>query len=462
MNNLKTNRLNLTTRIAILVAALLLVISITLGTVLILRSRAEMMEMINARMLDITKVAASMLNGDELRDLTGEDADTPAYRKVMETLTHFQDNIELSYIYCIRDMKDGTFTFGVDPTVLDPGDFGSPIVYTKALDSAAHGTPAVDEKAYEDQWGKFYSAYSPVFTSTGEVGGIVAADFDAAWIEKELRKSARIVWIGCLASLLLGVVSVVLLTGGLRKKLKAVNEEITGLGESVDVLSRELSLHTILRKEELEALEPAEPVDEISALSLRIRSLREQLRAYVARSQLEATMDKLTGANNQSSYVAMTKRLDKDIERQMANFTLVICDLDHLKEINDEYGHDAGDAALSDAARLIGRAFGPEHTYRVGGDEFAAILENRSEAEASLRMQNLERLIREFNQNEKPYEFELDISTGMAAFEPETDENFRAVFRRADQDMYSQKKTHHQLTRIREEREQFGQGGKVT
>ena len=451
MTDIRTNRIKFPTRILILVAVLVLTFSAVLGLILVRRSREEMLDMIHARMLDIANTAAALLDGDDLASLTAEDAGTPAFRRVMETLTCFQDNIDLEYIYIIRDMKDGTFTFGPDPTVEDPGEFGSPIQYTPALATAAAGTPAVDTEPYTDAWGRFYSAYTPVFTSSGEVGGIVAVDFDAEWLEKQVRESTRVVWIGCLVSLAIGILLVSLLTETLRKRLKTINNEISELSASVDALSRELSLHAIVSPDAPASGLPEDPVDDVTALSLRLRVLRERVKAYTARAQMEATMDKLTGANNQSSYVSLTRRLDKDIRAGLASFSLTIFDLDRLKEINDEYGHDAGDRALSDAARLISQAFGAEHTYRVGGDEFAAILENRGEADASMRISNLKRLISEFNQSNKAYPFELSLSMGSATYDAEADDNFRSVFRRADRNMYSSKKIHHDLARMRSE-----------
>ena len=62
-------------------------------------------------------------------------------------------------------IRDKEFVFSVDPTIEDPGEFGSPVMYTDALYKAANGTAAIDEEPYSDAWGKIYSAYSPVFDS---------------------------------------------------------------------------------------------------------------------------------------------------------------------------------------------------------------------------------------------------------------------------------------------------------
>ena len=165
----------------VLMIVFLLVVAISLGYLLMRQAKHSIISLMETRMLDISNTAAAMIDGDVLETVTPEDKGTDGYERIMRTLTYFQDNVDLKYIYCIRDMGDGTFTFGLDPTVEDPGEFGSPIVYTDALHKASQGRSAVDKEHYEDAWGAFYSAYSPVFNSQKKVAGIIAVDFDAAW-----------------------------------------------------------------------------------------------------------------------------------------------------------------------------------------------------------------------------------------------------------------------------------------
>ena len=87
-------------------------------------------------------------------------------------------------IYCVRALDDGSFVFTIDPDPESPGAFGDHIPYTEALYNASLGTPGVDKEAYVDQWGRFYSAYSPVFDSNGNVTDIVAVDFTADWVDR--------------------------------------------------------------------------------------------------------------------------------------------------------------------------------------------------------------------------------------------------------------------------------------
>lgn len=170
----------------LLVICFLLVVTISLGSLLVRQSKASIITLMQTRMLDIANTAAAMIDGDVLAHISPEDQGTDGYETIMKTLTYFQDNIDLKYIYHIRDMGDGTFSFGLDPTVDDPGEFGSPIVYTDALYKASKGTAAADEVPYHDAWGSFYSAYSPVLDSQGKVAGIIAVDFSAEWYNQQL------------------------------------------------------------------------------------------------------------------------------------------------------------------------------------------------------------------------------------------------------------------------------------
>ena len=182
---------SLTAKIILLVELVLLLSSVIFCTVSVTRARVSIRKAIQQRMLDIVNCASGSVNGDVLKSLTGNSVDSLEYRIVYNTLAVFLNNAELEYIYGIRDEGDGRFTFTVDPDPVSPGEFGSEVAFTEALASAARGTPAVDEVPYSDAWGKFYSAYSPVFESSGKVAGIIAADFSADWFDSQLTEQMR-------------------------------------------------------------------------------------------------------------------------------------------------------------------------------------------------------------------------------------------------------------------------------
>ena len=261
-------------RLMLITAGLLLAANLILGTLLVNSSRSAMKALIQNRMLDISSSAADMLDGDTLESLRKEDKGTPAYQKINDTLAVFQENIDLKYIYCISEVGDGQFVFSVDPTIEDPGEFGSPIVYTDALYRASKGKPSVDDEAYSDEWGRFYSAYSPVFDSKGKVAGIVAVDFSADWYDEQIMAQTRVIIICSILGVVVSIVMIFVATARMRRELKSITRDIIDVTNEVDELNHEIAPEAV--KENVASS------DDIRDLSASVHRAKEGLRLYTA------------------------------------------------------------------------------------------------------------------------------------------------------------------------------------
>ena len=285
---MKKQRISVTTQALIMISALLLTFSILLGSMLLSRSKSLMMILINQRMLDIANSSADMLDGDFLRTIREDDIGSPEFQKSYDTLKVFQDNIDLEYIYTVRDEGDGRFTFTVDPAEDDPGEYGEEIVVTPALLVAAQGTAAVDKDPYEDAWGKFYSAYSPVFDSSGKVGAIVCVDFRADWYEQQITNYAKTVVLFSLLFLLVGASMVLIITSRLRSRVRQLNEELDELTGDVDELLHEIGSGADDISVVTDARSGDGKGDEMGGLSERIRFMRDNLRHYIDQMHAQA------------------------------------------------------------------------------------------------------------------------------------------------------------------------------
>ena len=201
---------SLSTKIILMVECILLISSILFCAVSIYRSRVGIRKAIQQRMLDIANCAAGSVSGEDMKYLTEDAIGDDNYNKIYDTLAVFRDNVELEYVYCIKEAGQDNFIFTMDLDLVDPAAYGDSVEYTVALASAAKGRAAVDETPYTDKWGEFYSAYSPVFDSEGNVSGIVAVDFSVEWFEDQLSAQTRSTVIGYLiiliVSLLVGAV----------------------------------------------------------------------------------------------------------------------------------------------------------------------------------------------------------------------------------------------------------------
>lgn len=279
---MKRKRISLRIRSILLVSLFMLTTNLVLGTVLVRQASTATKAQINERMLDIVNTAAAMLDGDVLEGLSEQDKDTPQYQEVLNILKRFLDNIELDYIYYVRDMGNKTFTFGIDPDPVSPGEFGSPVVYTDALYEASQGNPSVDEVPYEDAWGRFYSAFSPVFNSEGKVAAVVTADFNADWYEAKIRQIQRTVMIGCILFLLIGVLVTLLLTRQFNSRMELIVESLQDLAGDMDALLQEFPDYKKGKKSLSVRL------NDIQGLEENISQLRDHLRYYVTNANTQA------------------------------------------------------------------------------------------------------------------------------------------------------------------------------
>ena len=112
--------------------------------------------------------------------------------------------------------------------------------------------------------------------------------------------------------------------------------------------------------------------------------------------------------------------------------------MNRLKETNDMYGHAIGDKLIAAAAKAISDIFKRSPVFRIGGDEFVAILkkdlENYEELFAGLDVLCENTII------EGKEKIRISIARGFAMFEPDKDACFNDVFKRADNAMYENKR----------------------
>ncbi len=440
-------KLNHATKYTVIVCIVLLVFNIIFGCVLTTSAAKAMRIQINARMLDISNTAASMLNGDELAKLTAEDYDTPQYQRALSTLTYFQENIALEYIYCISKVGDKTFVFGVDPTIEDPGEFGSPIVYTEALDKASMGKASVDENPYKDAWGEFYSSYSPVFDSNGNVAGVVAVDFSAHWYRDQIKHMYFIVATFLAFALCCSIVLAIIIASQYNKLFMTMVDKMNELSTGIETLIDEVSTgYDIGENADSFAADSGNDIkNAIDLLGEKICVMQLRLAKQIEIIRSHAYIDGLTGLNNRNSYMEYLQILEKKIiDDPNLVFTVVVFDINQLKVINDDYGHDTGDKLIVEISKDIRDCFGRNRIYRVGGDEFVAIMD---EPDTSERIAQIKATIDRKNKESPIFhnpEVEIGLSVGAATYDPSKDRTYSEVFNRADNEMYADKRAFYQ------------------
>ncbi|MBO4734640.1 MAG: GGDEF domain-containing protein [Clostridia bacterium] len=145
--------------------------------------------------------------------------------------------------------------------------------------------------------------------------------------------------------------------------------------------------------------------------------------------------DSLTGAKSKLAFTEKEEQIDSALNNgSVCEFAIVAFDLNGLKQINDTEGHDAGDSCIVNAFSLIRETFKQSPVFRIGGDEFATVLEGEDFEHREHLIDQFNRVIDKNRRNNK-----LVIAAGMAAYDSKQDNSFRRVFERADFMMYRRK-----------------------
>ncbi len=150
---------------------------------------------------------------------------------------------------------------------------------------------------------------------------------------------------------------------------------------------------------------------EISLMSKKIRKLEKELKAV----REESKEDFLTKLYNKRALDEMMKIKESEFKRHNHNYSIIMFDLDHFKNVNDNYGHDAGDAVLAAFAKIIKKEARTEDVIgRFGGEEFMAILSETDTKGGVVFAEKIRKHVQKARFMYKGKRIELTVSSGVA------------------------------------------------
>ena len=177
-----------------------------------------------------------------------------------------------------------------------------------------------------------------------------------------------------------------------------------------------------------------ERAENISALKESLGREALQIEELGATRTLAYT-DPLTGVKSKRAYLDARKQLEqKIIDNTVKAFALAVFDVNGLKEVNDNYGHDIGDQHIIGACTLICTIFKHSPVFRIGGDEFVAILEGAEFEERRALVSDFNNQIEENARSGK-----VVVSVGLSTYKQNSGATFSSVFKQADENMYKRK-----------------------
>ncbi|WP_036611136.1 GGDEF domain-containing protein [Oribacterium sp. P6A1] len=401
------------------------------------------------------------IDNDDLKNCMETKTESQKYKDMMVFLDDVKEDLNPQYLYVIKPLKEdgGNHVLIVVSAEnnydryedtegnLYLGDITED-EYTKEEVDELHLIMGERDIVFMESttyWGHSYCGYYTLRDSSGVPYAILGVDIDLTQMSRDIlyRTVTNLILI-----LMTGAVFIL---GFMTWASRNITDPIEMLEKSAIGYikkSREVSSPDKLKFEKPEF----NIKNEVESLGNTINQMTEDMKDYMFRiisAEKEtvhmkevASTDSLTGVRNKLAYDEKVKHLNREITAKHINqFGIMMMDVNYLKKINDTYGHKYGDILIQNFCAIVCDSFVHSPIYRIGGDEFAIILQKRDLENADKLIQNFEKALNEraAGQDAKPWEAP-SAAIGVAYFDMNTDTGVEDVFRRADDAMYQRKK----------------------
>ena len=306
---------------------------------------------------------------------------------------------------------------------------------------------------YDNQFGKTYAYYTPLIINDRKCG-VICVEFETDKISSDILSNVlkQIIYMSLVVILSHILIMYIIYKKSL-VKIENLNKAINLYSSSKNVDIAQNIEKNISGNDELSYLAKSfsSLIYEIHNYLSYLQRLSSEL--YKTKNALDSereralvfeelsVKDSLTGVKNKNAYDISVKKLERKIAEGKANFALAVIDLNSLKYINDQYGHERGNFIIKKLSSLVCAIFAHSPVYRIGGDEFVILLENND-------LRNINTLLKEFtdtidklssDEQLNPWE-RVSAAIGVAHYDPKLDKNVKSIFNRADKEMYAMKK----------------------
>lgn len=217
-------------------------------------------------------------------------------------------------------------------------------------------------------------------------------------------------------------------------------------GGDVSIIDLESTNKTVINGRQIQPLMPHKLTnnDQIKVGNIIFKFLeRGSIETVASATTFDRGLtDALTGIANRGALMAKAPELYKRSELLGITFTLMMFDIDKFKQINDTFGHMAGDYVLSEIAKVIREKLirGNDFFARAGGEEFALLLLGSPPRQAEEIGERIRATIETHDFVFEGQKIPVTISIGIA-FKHEKDATWEYVFERADKALYNSKNT---------------------
>ena len=395
---------------------------------------------------------------DDLRTCLNTRQMSVKYYELQGLLNSLVDPFKLAYLYvCI---PSGNVMVNVVSATSraerERGETDLPLYYVS--DAYSRDSLLLYQKAWKSEgityfreasdFGDCYTGCLPLKGSDGAVFALLCADVNVDDLQKPVHNYAIV---SAVITVVLGLCFMAMLIHWLRR---SVTGPVAELEKSARAFAEKSLTMEDLRRLRFEPPE-LRTWNEVASLSEAISRMTEDMKKHVedvysaeikaksAKIEAEgmtriAYQDALTHVKNKTAYNVKAKELTERLQWDKVEFAIVMVDVNFLKRINDTYGHDCGDKYLIGSCEAICDVYKHSPVYRIGGDEFLAVLEGQDYEHREELLAALSRRFSGAGQDEslQPWE-RYSAACGMSVYRHGM--TGEEVFQRADEEMYRNK-----------------------
>lgn len=419
------------------------------------------------QMESILTYVQQYIDDDDMSECARTYVESPKYKETREIFDNFVDHYsDIHYLYIVKVLDpddpvkmrsilaaNSTYEKENEPeNVINLGD-GDEDWYTDETTQKFREILDGDEDVYFLQpsaWGLDYTLGRPLINSKGEHYAVLCVDVSMDELRNSLYRSilTNVVFI-ILFTALLVILLIVWMRIHVTVPLKDLEDSVKDYAESS--LGQRNPDQLVFNQPKVRINNEIMSLGEsIHKMSINLRDYAkdnataekrvEGLKGYVTKINDVAYCDPLTKVKNRAAYERKVEALEADIYNRVAQFAVVMADLNNLKKINDEYGHDKGNEYIIGACEIISDAYKHSPIFRVGGDEFVVVLEGKDYKNRDTLIESVRNeLEQSFNDTEREPWNRYSAALGMAVYTYGEDEDVEAVFKRADDEMYDAK-----------------------
>ena len=375
---------------------------------------------------------------------------TKDFLKVHDQLRRIQDANDVDCVYIAYvDPKTKGFIYIVDAAEEDPCPIGclDPLYEENyaLLKDPTIGFPVYTTST--EEYGNLATAGAPIYSSRDSVVAYAMVDIStddvAAWRNRIVSMQ---VLLEAILTIIICILAVVWIRRFIIRPINQLSAAADAYREEEDATEHkafaQVDIHT---KDEIQGLSESMQQMERDLNEKITNLLQTTIELTATRREADemnalAKKDALTGVRNKLAYDEMMASLNDSLQDGEQKLGIAVIDLNDLKAINDTYGHEKGDIAISSLCRTICMVFVHSPVFRIGGDEFAVILRESdydNVEELVLRFHSAMQVLLE-NGDLDPWE-KVNAAIGFARYDEEKDGDLGGTFRRADRAMYMNK-----------------------